>query len=214
MEPRGCNRWQLVANAIVPETVETSEIRCHALRPHGPALHTDHPANHLVHSFKPDALTERLGWTVFERRSAPERSRAELSPRRTGANPPPPFRSASPALARYAIVLALDDVVDLEHLRLARKRDPDVPQHWHEALTERVELLARVPDLADPEVTVRLEGDVILESLRQPVPRLLEAADGFVVLFGSHTGRGREAGKKARLASVHDRCRGRIGGGH
>ena len=33
MEPRGCNRWQLVANAIVPETVETSEIRCHALRP-------------------------------------------------------------------------------------------------------------------------------------------------------------------------------------
>jgi hypothetical protein len=33
MEPSGCNRWQPVANAIVPETVETSEIRCHALRP-------------------------------------------------------------------------------------------------------------------------------------------------------------------------------------
>src|SRR6266540_3782968 len=93
-------------------------------------------------------------------------------------------------------VLALDDVVDLEHLGLARKLDPDVLKHWHEALTERVELLARVPDLADSEVTVRLEGDVILESLRQPVPRLLEAADGFVVLFGSHTGRGREADGK------------------
>src|SRR5207244_9013469 len=57
-------------------------------------------------SLEPDALTERLGWTVFERRGAPERSRAELSPRRTGANPPPPFRSASPALARYAIGLS------------------------------------------------------------------------------------------------------------
>src|SRR5438105_6022753 len=156
----------------------------------------------------------RNPWQSSSRRGAPERSRAELSPTRTGASPPPPFRSASPALARYAIVLALDDVVDLEHLGLARKLDPDVLKHWHEALTERVELLARVPDLADSEVTVRLEGDVILESLRQPVARLLEAADGFVVLFGSHTGRGREAGKKARLASVHDRCGGRIGGGH
>src|SRR5438270_7866040 len=111
-------------------------------------------------------------------------------------------------------VLALDDVVDLEHLGLARKLDPDVLKHWHKALTERVELLARVPDLADSEVAVRLEGDVILESLRQPVARLLEAADGVVVLFGSHTGRGREASKQARLATVHNRYSGRIGGGH
>jgi hypothetical protein len=80
-----------------------------------------------------------------------------------------------------------------------RKLDPDVLKHWHEALTERVELLARVPDLADSEVAVRLEGDVILESLRQPVARIVEAADGVVVLLGSHTGRGRERASRLVL---------------
>src|SRR6266496_3138300 len=81
-------------------------------------------------------------------------------------------------------LLPPDDVVDLEHLGLARKLDPDVLQHRHETLAERVELLSRVPDLADSEVTVRLEGDVVLKSLRQPVARLLQTADGFVVLVG------------------------------
>jgi hypothetical protein len=33
MEPRGCNRWQPVANVIAPETLETSENRCRGLRP-------------------------------------------------------------------------------------------------------------------------------------------------------------------------------------
>jgi hypothetical protein len=37
--------------------------------------------------------------------------------------------------------LALDDVVNLEHLGRARKLNPNVLQHWHEALAERVELL-------------------------------------------------------------------------
>jgi hypothetical protein len=55
-----------------------------------------------------------------------------------------------------------------------------------------------------------LKGDVVLESLRQPVARLLQPADGLVVLFRGHIGRGREAGEDARLASVHDRCRGRL----
>jgi len=40
-------------------------------------------------------------------------------------------------------------VVDLEGLRLARKLDSGFGQHRHEALTERLELLPRVPDLAD-----------------------------------------------------------------
>src|ERR1700745_2877300 len=74
------------------------------------------------------------------------------------------------------------------------------------------ELLSRVPDLADPELAVRLEGDVVLESLRQPVARLLKTADGFVVLLGSHVGRGGEAGKQPCLAGVHRR--GRNIGGH
>lgn len=64
--------------------------------------------------------------------------------------------------------LALENVVDLKHFGLARKLDPDIVQHGHEALTERVELLLRVPDLADSEVAVRLEGDVVLESVCPP----------------------------------------------
>src|SRR5437868_14101108 len=97
--------------------------------------------------------------------------------------------SASPAPDCQAIVLALDDVVDLEHLGLTRL-DPDVLQHRHQALAEGVELLARVPDLADSELAVGLEGDVVLESLREPVARLLEPADRLVVLFRRHIGRG------------------------
>ena len=33
MEPRGCNRWQSVANVIRAEAAKTSEIRCRGLRP-------------------------------------------------------------------------------------------------------------------------------------------------------------------------------------
>jgi hypothetical protein len=63
--------------------------------------------------------------------------------------------------------------VDLEHLGLARQLDPKVLQQRHKTLTERLELLSRVPDLADSEVAVRTEGDVVLKSLRQPVAGLL-----------------------------------------
>src|SRR5215210_6196039 len=99
--------------------------------------------------------------------------------------------------------LALDDVVDLKHLRLARL-DPNLFQDRHEALTERLELRWRVPDLADSELTVRLEGTVEFKSLRRPGAHLLQPADGFVVLVRGHTGRGREADEHARLlAGVH-----------
>jgi hypothetical protein len=33
MEPRGCNRWQSVANLIGVEAAQTSEIRCYRLPP-------------------------------------------------------------------------------------------------------------------------------------------------------------------------------------
>src|SRR4051794_6577545 len=120
------------------------------------------------------------------------------------------LRQPGPCVTRS--VLALDDVVDLEHLGLARKLDSNVLQHRHEALSKCIELLSRVPDLADSEVPVRLEGDVELESLRQPVARLLQPADGLVVLLGRHVGRGREAGKDPCLAGVQGR--GRSIGGH
>jgi hypothetical protein len=48
-----------------------------------------------------------------------------------------------PLIATPLLVLALEDVVDLEHLGLARKLDPDIAQDRHEAVAERVELLLR-----------------------------------------------------------------------
>ena len=51
----------------------------------------------------------------------------------------------------------------------------------------------RVPDLGDSEVAVRLEGDVVLKSLRQPIAGLLQTADRLVVLIRGHSGRCREA---------------------
>jgi hypothetical protein len=90
-------------------------------------------------------------------------------------HPIPPFVRPVRPLRATRLVLALDDVVDLEHLGLTRL-DPNVLQHRHEALTERVELLPRVPDLTDSELAVRLEGDVVLESLRQPVASIRGSA--------------------------------------
>jgi hypothetical protein len=55
-----------------------------------------------------------------------ERSRAGLLRRRAGDFRRLRFAWPVSALARYAIVLALDDVVDLEHFGLTRKLDPNV----------------------------------------------------------------------------------------
>ena len=41
--------------------------------------------------------------------------------------------------------LGLDDVVNLEHLRIAYELDPNIGQYRHQTLTERVELLPRIP---------------------------------------------------------------------
>ena len=53
---------------------------------------------------------------------------------------PASFGQSDPCSERDR-VLALDDVFDLERLGLARKLDPNVLQHRHQTLTERVELL-------------------------------------------------------------------------
>jgi hypothetical protein len=47
--------------------------------------------------------------------------------------------------------LPLDDVVDLEDLRWSGKLDAALVEDRHQARTERLELLLRVPDLANPE---------------------------------------------------------------
>src|SRR3954468_7061679 len=70
--------------------------------------------------------------------------------------------------ARSCLVLALDDVVDLEHLGLAFELDPSVLEHRHQTLAEGVELLARVPNLANAEIPLRAESDVVGKSLRRP----------------------------------------------
>ena len=58
---------------------------------------------------------------------------------------------------------ARDDVVELEHLGLALELDANVAQDRHQTLTERIELLLRIPDLADLEASTRGEGDVVRE---------------------------------------------------
>src|SRR5215218_8436013 len=68
--------------------------------------------------------------------------------------------------------LALDDVVDLKHLGLPGIY-PHVRQERHQALPERVKLLARVPDLADADAPVRDETAVVVHPVRREVPALL-----------------------------------------
>src|SRR5436190_3125773 len=109
--------------------------------------------------------------------------------------------------------LAADDVVDLEHLGRARV-DPNVLQDRHEALTEGIELCLRVPDLADSELPARFEGDVELESFREPIARLLQTPNRLVVLLGRNRG-GSEPDEHARRTVVHRRrCCRRGTGGH
>jgi len=74
--------------------------------------------------------------------------------------------------------------VDLEHLRLASKLYPDIVQDRHEALSERFELLSRVPDLADSEGAVRTdEGGVVFKPVRREAARRLKTAEALVVLL-------------------------------
>src|SRR3954449_2183622 len=195
-------RWRLSPPGDIPERWPSSALprpACHEL------THSRVLARWVV--LRPVGVDRSL---VVAWYGGKERSRAELSPKQPDARLRLRY-SASPAPDRQAIVLALDDVVDLEDLGLTGL-DPSVFQYRHEALAERVELLPRIPDLTDDELAVRFEGDVELESLRQPVPRLLQLGHGLVVLLRGHMGRGREAGENARLPCVHDRRRGRIGG--
>src|SRR5581483_213119 len=139
---------------------------------------------------------------------------SEAKARRVDALPGLGLPFASTAAARPS--LALDDVMHLKHLGLAGKLDTCIFQDRHEALTEGVELLARVPDFADPEVTFRTERNVVGESFRRPIAQRFKAADSLVVLLIRDRGSGVEAGKDARCGTSCARGRRiRIGsGGH
>src|SRR5438552_13669810 len=101
---------------------------------------------------------------------------------------------------------ALDDVVDLQHFRLAREFDANVGQYRHQTLDGRIELLPRIPDLADSEAPARTESDVIDKPVRWPLAGgILHSLDGFVVLLARHVRCCSEASEDARV---------RRGGGH
>lgn len=84
-------------------------------------------------------------------------------------------------------------------------RDPDVCQHRHQSLTERLKLLLRGPDLADPQVAAHSKGDVVLELFRRKVAGLLETADRLVVLLRRHIGAGV---KRTRMLMARSPCSG------
>src|SRR3954453_8926419 len=86
--------------------------------------------------------------------------------------------------------LALDDVVHLEHFRVAWV-DPQLGQDRPQTLTKRFKLLLRIPDLTDLEVPLRAKAELVVESVGGKDPGLIEATDDFVVLLCPQ-GRGRE----------------------
>src|SRR5437588_6406488 len=80
--------------------------------------------------------------------------------------------------------LSLDDVVNLQYFRLAWV-DPHLGQDRAQALSKCVELLPRVPDLADLEVAVRAKAKRIVESVCRKHTSLRQSTDDcFVLLCG------------------------------
>src|SRR5204862_6425423 len=76
---------------------------------------------------------------------------------------------------------ALDDVVNLEDVWLACELDSGVGQHWRQPFAERGELFPRVPDLADLEVAVRTEADVVVEPVGRKIAGFSNLLQGLVV---------------------------------
>src|SRR3954452_21402522 len=101
--------------------------------------------------------------------------------------------------------LALDDVVNLEHFRVAWV-DPQLGQDRPQTLTKRFKLLLRIPDLADLEVPLRAKAELVVESVGGKDSGLIEAADDFVVLLCPQ-GRGRESDYQAHERGSLRGCR-------
>src|SRR5436190_17879375 len=100
-----------------------------------------------------------------------------------------PLLPVATRLTKLLRALSLDDVVNLKHFRLARV-NPQLSENRAQALSKRVELLPRIPDLADLEVAVRAKAKLIVEPVCWKHTRLREATDNFVVLLcGQRRGR-------------------------
>ena len=59
--------------------------------------------------------------------------------------------------------------MDLEHLWGAGELDAVLGEDRHQDRTERLELLLRVPDLADPKIATGTERDVVVEPVGRPL---------------------------------------------
>src|SRR4029077_9813275 len=89
--------------------------------------------------------------------------------------------------------------MDLDDLGRTGQLDTALAEDRHQTLTERLELLHRVPDLADPEAAAGIECDVILESIGRKRARGLDRGQRRVVQRGCHARRSGEADKDAHV---------------
>src|SRR3954447_23465856 len=108
-----------------------------------------------------------------------------LQPSTPTLSPQPQTPDRSPHRANQPprdLHLALDDVVHLEHFRVAWV-DPQLGQDRPQTLTKRFKLLLRIPDLTDLEVPLRAKAELVVESVGGKDPGLIEATDDFVVLL-------------------------------
>ena len=80
----------------------------------------------------------------------------------------------------------------LEDVRRVGELDADAGKNRHQTLTEGLELLLRVPDLADLKGAIRTEADVVVEASGWPFAGVLDLANRLVVILGSR-GDGTEA---------------------
>src|SRR3954454_6793478 len=101
---------------------------------------------------------------------------------------------------------ALDDVVNLEDVWRIGELDAGAGEDRHQTLAEGLELLPRVPDLADLKVAIRTEADVVVEPGRWPFAGVLELPNRLFVLVGSE-GDGTETDDDAHDMSLRDRGR-------
>ena len=71
---------------------------------------------------------------------------------------------------------ALDDVVNLEDVRRAGELDAGGGEDRHQTLAESLELLPRIPDLADLKVAGQTEADMVVQPGWWPLARVREQA--------------------------------------
>lgn len=94
-------------------------------------------------------LTNRADSATTEVRTMPKRS-PQVDPIAIGPSAFGPGEDPMSALAASA----LDDVVNREFLGRPRELDPRIGQDRDQPLTKRLELLSRVPDLADTQIPI------------------------------------------------------------